>query len=1797
MQIKTLALNGEAQKITDKSSTEYPGLVHEHSIAVGTSLRGDSTVQEIPLKDNSLVELVFEDGGKWLGPADMLEDLYPGSAKRNRSGEEVFEIQGDLEHPNATRGWDKIALQFVNIFTGKTVKKAADAAKQQVKELASRFEDQMLGTPKGLMSVRDNMALVKYEDVDITRPVLLLLHGTGSSTQGSFGELAGTPLWTYWQQTYGKNIVAFQHETFTKSPLQNVVDLLKQLPANATLHLISHSRGGLVGEVLCRFSQQDVGNINGFSDKDIQLFDKAAQPEDYKSIKALREIANIKQYKVDKFIRVACPAAGTTILSNRLDYFINILLNLLGVTSGLIVHPAYIALKELLVAVVDQKNQPDVLPGLEAMKPDSLFIRVLNSQAPSSIPIASPVAVIAGNSKVGLNLKSLIVIASKLFYWEDNDLIVNTKSMYAGSKKTNGLQYFFDEGTGVDHFHYFKNDKTNGAILLAFKATSTATIDGFTLFNDSKTGEIERNAVLGLSGVHFSMDAPSGKKPIVVLLPGIMGSGIEQDGDLIWVNLLKFVSGGLDKISIDTDASTIKIPGIISSSYKELARNLSSDYDVVTFAYDWRQSLVTAAKDFDAKINSLLPLKQPIKIIGHSMGGVLVRDFIIHHDDTWQKLNQSEGFQLIFLGAPLGGSHRILNVLFGQDSLIKKLAMVDLTHDLQELLGIFNRFPGILGLLPLTKAVDNSISDKDFGDSNLWKDMIDWQGIKNWPQPTAADLKVFSEYRDAVLKAQPNINYGKAVYVAGRDKHTPCGFRKDETVRGKELTFLSTAEGDQSVTWDSGIPTQMDKKNVYYVNVSHGNLANTSSMFAGIKELLAKGETNLFTRNRPVVRSSEKLFKQPEMADFDLSPRGVENTLLGISTNQSMTAGELPIKVKVSHGDLKFAEYPLLAGHFKNDSILYAEKKINELLNDLLAERHAVGLYPGEIGTSEILLTQQTDAFPGAIIAGLGEPGSLNSFFLSRTIEQAVARYLLIVNGREKINNPMPHKTPLGVSSLIIGCGYGGLSIENSITAILEGILLANAKIKNLYQENAKLIEQVQFIELYEDRLLACYYTIHNLCNQEGGLLNITKEREGVEPLPGGRKRISLLQVEEWWNRIEVRKVLNTKGAAKGMNFLLGGNSARQDQQDVYTATGIVEKLSRVISTEFNWDIPKARALYELLVPHEFKDEVKKYGNIVWVLDEYTAGFPWELLHDKSAGAKPLCIDSGMIRQLIVQNGREKIDMANSKTALVVGDPNLKGSSLPQLPGALEEAKMVAGLLEENGYTLKPRALLRSTPEEIIPALFSADYKIIHLAGHGEFSEDPDKESGMVIGNGAFLTTAEIKQMSSTSELVFVNCCYLGHVDDKAETQYQQRYKLAANIGTQLISNGVKAVVVAGWAVEDTAALDFAKFFYKNMFDGFPFGEAVRLARKEVYSRHADTNTWGAYQCYGDPYYRLVNDRDKRSGTKHGYVLSEQAEIDLYNLLSDLACTDVGEDRKWAEDRLKQISKEVDDCKIRNQAITEREAFVFMELDIADKAIEKFEQLQAFKNASYSFEAIEQYYYLRAKKLYKSGGTHQLSPAELEEAFGSVLKGLTALVDIKPTANRYNLMGSAYKKKMSLYSAPAKKIKEIKAAAEQYRLAYQNSTDMEAAYPFANWVYLQCLLINADPKQWEVNKTKYAKDSRDNKMPDSMDAIRQRLDFFDKQADGLKKSGEYFDVVRKANIAFGYWLLQFADKKAEPISIKSVVDLYRDAWEKAATESEKADEIIHLNLLLNGASIGKTKTMAKALGDLIKQLG
>jgi hypothetical protein len=860
----------------------------------------------------------------------------------------------------------------------------------------------------------------------------------------------------------------------------------------------------------------------------------------------------------------------------------------------------------------------------------------------------------------------------------------------------------------------------------------------------------------------------------------------------------------------------------------------------------------------------------------------------------------------------------------------------------------------------------------------------------------------------------------------------------------------------------------------------------------------------------------------------------------------------IPMTVSVSQGDLLYAAYPILIGHFNRDGILYAEKSMDNYLNGVLTQRQKLGLYPGVIGSSEVL-TDSGQQIKGALIVGLGDPGKLTAYQLSRTVEQGVTNYLLAQKHNAK---------EIGISPLIIGCGYGGLTIENSVRAILDGIQLANNKIRKLKGEEAGVISIVEFVEKYENRALSCYYALNTLAKEK----NITLNKR-IKTLFGLERRAFANIADEWWNRINVQLVKEDKSSYLQFSTSTGG--AREELRQLFSSIDIITGLVNEISTSNDWSPEAAKAIFELLIPNDFKEQLKKQANINWILDKDTAAYPWELLHDGTTDNCPLSVSAGMIRQLSTQDYRLTINAVAKKTALVVADPQLKGF-LPALPAALKEGELVSDILEKQGFVTA--RMIQHSSFSIIKSLFAEDYRIIHLAGHGVFNKDTPEASGMVIGEHVYLSTREIAQMSTVPELVFVNCCFLGKTDGAAEEYYRNRYKLAANIGVQLIENGVKAVVVAGWAVSDDGALDFTDQFYNSMFAGYSFGEAIQRARKYIYDKYPDNNTWGAYQCYGDPFYKLTDISRKAPALLPIYTMPVEAEDALFNLLNRI---EMG--NRSSEDYLKRldiISTAVDTAGIRNAAITEKEAMIYAELGEYDKALLKFEALMKMEKATFSFLAAEQYCNIRSKKQIADFALYPEKIKELSTILDAVITDIDSLARLSGTAERYILLAGTVKRKALLNDTD--RVKILQQAAAYY---YKATTIIHSAHAVIKWLEIESLLVLLDEKDdWGK------KNIGDYERPSQQEAVQMLNTLQESQQAG--EDMNYWDLISPLNVKLCLLLIhpENAGKEVLPAA-------------KIGSPGKRITEKAHLQFLSAVLSWSKKETAAplkSAIDQLIK---
>jgi hypothetical protein len=499
---------------------------------------------------------------------------------------------------------------------------------------------------------------------------------------------------------------------------------------------------------------------------------------------------------------------------------------------------------------------------------------------------------------------------------------------------------------------------------------------------------------------------------------------------------------------------------------------------------------------------------------------------------------------------------------------------------------------------------------------------------------------------------------------------------------------------------------------------------------------------------------------------------------------------------------------------------------------------------------------------------------------------------------------------------------------------------------------------------------------------------------------------------------------------------------------------------------------------------------------------------------------------------------------------LVISSPELNGFA-PELPGAIIEGEMVSQILTDSGFEKKHIA--KEGPSEIIKALFEDDYKIIHLSGHGMYNEASPLNSGMLIGENVFLTSRQIAQVSSVPELVFINC----------QNLYKKRSKLAASIGTELIKNGVKAVIAAGWAISDDAALEFARVFYNNLFDGYTFGYAVLQARKSIYEKYPGTNTWGAYQCYGDPHYQLNSafDKGKRKEAIR-YVIAQEADYDLYNLHRELEMGHTTEEEILI--RLNTISDAVDKAELRNASITEKEAMILRELGLYKQAISKFETLLKLENADFSFASMEKYCNVRTKSYVQQ--FIETKDISLAGSIDQVIEDINILLKrTGETAERHNILASALKRKTFVVDSETEKIETLKEACLHYYKAALKSRGEKQIYPITNWLELESILSIHNSNSGVVYDTELTP------------AIAlERLDYFNNSIGSSPE--DYWSMIAKANIQLCF-LLRNKPGNLNTDEWDKFSNTVSELWKKAGSPGMKSTEIENIFLLENAITL------------------
>jgi hypothetical protein len=613
---------------------QLPGKVKAgSSVVVGSQRDAGDLVPVVAVPGEDIVALHIEGGPVLLLHPHTARDLLQGpNRERGAAGATHVQVQAEMHWPglgadagatSASRGLlsglGSVVMSAFQVLTGLG---AGPLVKLATGQILQRVDGQVdAGVyplhAQCLDKLRGQVKKIAKDALPVSAgPTLVLIHGTFVETTSTFHKL--------WEShaddvkrlfaNYGDAVYALDHPTLGASPIANARSLVDALPSGAVLHLLTHSRGGLVAEVLARVAGQQ-----GVVDADLAFFADAAYASQRQELLALGQLVKAKRISVSRVVRVACPAHGTLLASGRLDAYISVLKWMLEAT-GLPVMPELV---EFAGEVARRRASPADFPGLAAMMPGAPLLRWLNA-APAPVP--GDLRVLSGDMQAGSTLGSWIkALLADAYYWTDNDLIVQTRSMYGGAPRQGGASFLLDRGAGVSHFNYFANNLTATAAVDALVQAEAPTAFK-TIGPLSWAGE----EASGARGAPAVTPRPDASKPAVFVLPGIAGSNLKtgpaDDAERIWPSWR--LIGHLDRLAYQAGgADGITENGPVGAVYDKLCAHLSGSHEVIAFGYDWRQPLELEAVRLASAVSAALDARQasgqPVRLLAHSLGGLL----------------------------------------------------------------------------------------------------------------------------------------------------------------------------------------------------------------------------------------------------------------------------------------------------------------------------------------------------------------------------------------------------------------------------------------------------------------------------------------------------------------------------------------------------------------------------------------------------------------------------------------------------------------------------------------------------------------------------------------------------------------------------------------------------------------------------------------------------------------------------------------------------------------------------------------------------------------------------------------------------------------------------------------------------------------------------------------------------------------------------------------------------------------------------------------------------------------------
>jgi len=987
-----------------------------------------------------------------------------------------------------------------------------------------------------------------------------------------------------------------------------------------------------------------------------------------------------------------------------------------------------------------------------------------------------------------------------------------------------------------------------------------------------------------------------------------------------WLGRLELDQTGRAERDTEHD---VRASGILKRTYGEILLSLSRNWNVRAFWFDWRKELSLAADLLDFQIGPWFGDGAPVHIVAHSMGGLVARTFIERHPERWNGMRGSNGGKdwlggrLVMLGTPNHGSFTIVQVITGLEKMVRRLEQLDLRNDMRAVLRIVNSFPGSLEMLPSPlgrwKNMEPLYKAETYGDLNLSQAHLDAARrsherlskgadpermiyVAGCNRPTLSGIKDFGKIRSYDGYEETMAGDGRVTHELGFLDNVPV-YYVDEThgdlaSNGSVLAALD----DLLLRGETGT---LDRRPAIARAVA-GADRETLRMreeeedreFASLlSRLRSRALTGDAGRSISV---NERKAEQMITAGFLKSDSGVRRAA-ALEPEFSIPQIEIGV-VHSGIEDIHALKRPgppvdaISVGHYVGVRPQYAEEALDRAISAAVCGREA-----WQIPRDDLLITQYSDR--GVLQGELGQP-----FFLPDPRSRDGRRLIAIAGMGLPGRCGVPELTVLvrelcwsldrlgkrHLATVLIGSGTNNLETADAVSAWLRGIRRA------LLGLERPALTRITFSEWYFERAKKLDAALREAAARYQDKLKIT-----MLDFAGRNRRVrERPPAAERAEREPAPTRLTITMSAGTYRFGAVTDTAAVPEREVAIDPALAMSANDELAAE--WKLSRqeerGRFLEKLLVPKDLEQYLFTSSPLVLMLDLTTARIHWELMAQDEAGKAGtgalgggpetfLGTCRGLTRQLrttFAPPPEPPPPPRRMVRVLVVADP---AEDAP-LAGAQEEGAEVADLFETYNSIARPvtgncvevvRLIgpRQATRTNVLRELMLRSYDILHFAGHCVYDDKNPAASGWIfnLGKNERLAAAELRRIDRIPRFVFANACESGKTPERAE---ERDVRMAPSFAEAFFERGVSNFVCTAWPVDDLAARQFATELYSRLLgltkvdaergrwspaDPVPMYLAMRDARVAIANTGAGSRTWGAYQHYGSPHYRIFQRR------------------------------------------------------------------------------------------------------------------------------------------------------------------------------------------------------------------------------------------------------------------------------------------------------------------------------------------------